>query len=74
METGGISVEVDEFFSDLKPTKYGRHRTYTEKEKQIIIRAYENGYILTDVASKLGTTVTTMRLFYRNYKRAKDGR
>jgi len=72
MESGGITVT--EFFDDLKPTTYGRHRQYTEREKEIIVYAYENGYILTDVAEKLKTTTVTMRAFYRAYKRANDGR
>lgn len=74
METGGINVNLDEFFKDVKQTKVGRHREYTEKEKAIIVHAYENGYVLIDVADKLNTTVDTMRKFYRAYKRGNDER
>lgn len=74
METGGINVNLDEFFKDVKQTKVGRHREYTEKEKAIIVHAYENGYVLIDVADKLDTTVDTMRKFYRAYKRGENGR
>ena len=74
MESGGITVEIQEFFGDVKQTKVGRHREYTEKEKAIIIHAYENGYVLIDVADKLGTTVDTMRKFYRTYKRGEHER
>jgi transposase-like protein len=74
MESGGINVNLDEFFKDVKQTKVGRHREYTEKEKDIIVHAYENGYVLIDVADKLDTTVDTMRKFYRAYKRGENGR
>lgn len=74
METGGINVNLDEFFKDVKQTKVGRHREYTEKEKAIIVHAYENGYVLIDVADKLDTTVDTMRKFWRAYKRGENGR
>ena len=70
MESGVINVpDVSEFFTDLKQVHAGRHRQYTENEKQIIIHAYENGYNLADVAYKMRTSPDTMRKFYRAYKR-----
>ena len=67
MESGNITIPADvaEFFCDIPQTNVGKHRIFTDTEKQIIKMAYENGYRLTDVAQKLKTSLDTMRKIYK---------
>lgn len=71
MESGNITIPEDiaEFFSDIPKTNVGKHRVFTDAEKQIIKMAYENGYKLMDVAEKLKTSLDTMRKVYRSMNR-----
>ena len=55
-----------------KPTT-GRHRKYTDKEKEIIIYAYENGYSLAEVAQKLQSVPSYGMGQHRGMASSNDG-
>ena len=64
-----IEIEVEEFFQGM--TAHGnRRKEYTDLEKKIIVKAYEEGYNLEKTATKLKTNTKKMRRFYDEYKRS----
>lgn len=76
METGkGITVrqeDIDSFFDDVRKSYVKKEKELTEREKQIIIHAYENGYNKEQTAKKLGVDTKKMKSFYEEYKAKKE--
>lgn len=74
METSkGITVsstDIEEFFSGISAVSVTK-KELTDKEKQIIIHAYENGYNKDAVAKKLKVNPKKMKSYYEEYKAGK---
>jgi DNA-directed RNA polymerase specialized sigma subunit len=70
MEKGLIQIndaDIQDFFKDIKQMGTNPFKKITERDRQIIIMAYEKGYNKEQVSQKLGVGTRTMRKIYEEH-------